>query len=157
MKKLWPLLVLAFVFNLSAQSQSKVFNALRLCISQQHPEIDFSEKIIAFNVWQIDDKESRDKNKQFEKAMSVYRDAKLKGGRKGLLVVLVNTSNYASDATIVLHKDGITVCLISDESFNADFLSYPSKNGLFDVSGNIIAENLSTDSIYPTVQSLITR
>jgi hypothetical protein len=145
------------LFAVAGKSQSALFNALRKAITEQHPEIDLSEKLIAYHYWQINSAESRAQNLSFEKAAEVYRHAKLKGGSEGLLVVLINSVDAETEAQIVVKKDGIVYCIaITRENIDLQD-SKSTTNGIIDARGRVIAEDIPSDRIFSTIQSLITR
>lgn len=157
MKKFAPLLFLLFAFSVPMRAQSSLFNVLRLAIAEQQPEIDLNEKLIAYSYWTCDNYESRSMSMEFEKVASVYRNAKLKGASKGLVVVLINTTDDGSKAEITFKKDGLQFCLLVDSSNVYMPKKNTGSNGIFDPSGRIVYENLPTDRVYSSVQSLITR
>lgn len=145
------------MFAVAGKSQSSLFNALRKAITEQHPEIDLSEKLIAYHYWQINAVESRAENLSFEKAAEVYRNAKLKGGTQGIVVVLINNVDVETEAQIVFKKDGIVYCVgITRENIDLQN-NISTRNGIIDASGVVIAKDIPSDRIYSTIQSLITR
>ena len=157
MKKKLSLLGILCLFAVAGKSQSSLFNALRKAITEQHPEIDLSEKLIAYHYWQINSADSRAQNLSFEKAAEVYRNAKLKGGAEGLVVVLINSVDAETEAQIVFKKDGIEYCVgITRENIELQD-SKSTANGIIDASGRVIAKDIPSDRIYSTIQSLITR
>src|SRR5690606_24553094 len=89
-----------------AHAQTDILTSLKKLIYERYPDIDLNEKLIAYNIWSVDDAESRELNKSFEKTVEVFGLAKLKGGRKGILVVAINRDKLNTDATIAFDKDG---------------------------------------------------
>lgn len=151
------LLFLFILICFGLQAQTGLFAKLRSVISLTHPEINIDDKILALNLWSIDDAGSREANKSFDKAYSVYEFAKLKGGTRGIVVVAVNKDNLSGMATITFGKDGIRkVISLGIESFSEiDFKSL--SNIIFDSSGNEIHKNLNSAEIFSSVNQLITR
>jgi hypothetical protein len=138
-------------------SQSSLFSEIRKSISVQHPEIDFDEHLLAFSVWSIADTESRSLNKELEKTFMVYRQARLKGGKKGLIVVLYNKENLEPNAVIALQKDGVGHCYsLPLNAIPVDLLRRQD-SGLFDHTGVALATDLTAETVYSLIQSLITR
>lgn len=150
------LLILGLVFYASFMSaQADLYFKVKTLLQQNHPELITENKLIAVTTWQVDDTESRDVNKSFEKTYEVYRVARLKGGLKGMVVVAVNVDNLSSTATIALNKDGVvrTISIKAEELKEASAF----KNIVFDSNGNEIYRNLAAVNVYPSIQHLITR
>lgn len=156
MKKL--ILLLSFLtFQLSSDAQSEFYSKLKSLIQEKHPEIDLSQKLIGCVVWSINDAESRDQNKSFERTMNVYENAKLKGGSKGVVFLSVNKENLSAEANIILQKDGIVKLfpIKIEELKDSDLESI--KNIVFDSAGYEVYRDLSNPTIYSSINKLITR
>ncbi len=155
MKKL--LFSLFFVtFTLLGSAQTSLYQNVKKLISDTHPEINLENKLIAFNVWSIEDAESRETNKEFEKAYSVYEHARLKGGSKGIVVISVNRDNLSSGAVITYTKDGITR-MIPFKWTDLEGIEQGVSNCVFDSTGNEVYKNLSVPNVYSSINHLITR
>lgn len=137
------------------KAQTGLFNKVKQLLQQTHPEIALDNKLIAINVWQLNDIRSRELNKDFEKAAQVYQVAKLKGGTKGLVVVCVSRDHLNAEAVVALSKDGI----VKSVSLSLDELSEAAaiKNIVFDMYGNEVYADLENGQAYPSIQKLITR
>lgn len=150
------LLILGLIFYASFMSaQTDLYFRVKTLLEQQYPELTTKNKLIAVSIWRVDDAESREANKSFEKAYEVYRAAKLKGGLKGIIAVAVNLDNLSSNAVITLSKDGIlrTVSIMAEDLKAAtDF-----RNVVFDSNGNAVYRDLASENIFPSIQHLITR
>ena len=98
-----------------------------------------------------------DLNKAFEKVANTYEFAHLKGGLKGIVVLLINKDNLSSLANISLSKDGIKKSInlkLSDlKQHNSDLPS----NIIFDSNGKIIYNNLEAINVFEKINQLITR
>jgi hypothetical protein len=138
-------------------AQTDLYTTLKKTIEFSGPEINMDNKLIAFNVWSTDDEQSRETNKNFEKAYTVYEHARLKGGRRGILVVLVNKDNLSGTAVITLHKDGVTKCISVKAEDIPEISATANKNMVFDSSGNEVYANLPAASVFSKIQQLITR
>lgn len=163
MKKLIliPFLLLSFVM----QSQTFDYIAIRKVISETYPEIDFSNKLLAISVWNSTDKMSRDMNAELHRTYTVYKDAKLSGGLKGIVFISISNDTDEMNFKIAEKKDALhfpfTVCdfqsyslhgKLSQMKFNKNIT-----NVVFDSHGNLIYTNLQTEAIFKSFNALITR
>lgn len=156
MKKL-ALIMFAIVFASSVNAQSDLYFKIGTFLQKAYPEIITSNKLIAINIWNVDNLESRESNKSFEKAYKIYEYAKLKGGSRGFISILINKDNLSNIASIAILKDGIkkSLSLKIDELEalkNADFL-----NIVFDSDGKVVYKNLPSSKVFESVNQLITR
>ena len=145
-------------------AQSNLYNKLNSYLSTQTKE-KTQNRLIAINVWSVNDKNSRDLNIEFEKAYKTYDYAKLKGGNGGIIVLNINIDNKninsSSNAAIILKKDGITKT-ISIPNDNLDILKeIADKNSgyniVFDENGKVVYENLVVGTVFDSIHKLITR
>ena len=159
-------LTLLFAFALCiAKAQQPNYTALQQLVVSAHPEIDFSNKLLAVCVWQSDSKQSREQNKEFARTYQTYRQAKLKGGLKGVVFISISTDENTTSFNIAKQKDGIasSVTLCDFKAYNANSIlnktnfDKATTNFVFDTNGNPIHQNLSTDAVFKSFNSLITR
>lgn len=150
MKKhvLFLLLLVSFL----GKAQVNLFKQIKEAIALENPKINFDEKLLALNVWQASDSESREANKEFERMYKIYEFAKLKGGLKGVVVAQLNISDET--ASIILNKDGI-VKLIPIKMDIGELKS--RKNVVFNSNGDLVYENLQSQTIFKSFLNLITR
>jgi len=157
-RKLFVLLLFFAVSSFNAQSD--LYNKLNSFIANQTKEV-LENRLIAVNVWSVNDKESRDLNKEFEEAYKTFEYAKLKGGHKGIVVLNVNLDSDHVNADITLQKDGITklikVSATNTEIINAMKGKNAGYNIVFDNKGNLVYENLQQGTVFTNIQKLITR
>ena len=142
--------------TLSCGAQTDVYYNIKKFLALNHPEVTTDNRLIAFNVWSSSDMESREENKSFEKACSVYEYAKLKGGSKGIVVVAVSKDNLSSTAVISFTKDGIHK-LISCKMADIEGIDAVAKNMVFDSQGKEVYKNLPSSEIFNSIHQLITR
>ena len=137
-----------------------MLNKLSSFISNQTKE-KIDSRLIAVNLWSVNDKSSRELNQEFEEAYKTFEYAKLKGGNKGIIVLNINLDNDVVNADITLKKDGITklmkVSNDNTEIINAFKGKSPGYNIVFDDKGNLVYENLIQGSVFTSIQKLITR
>ena len=154
-KNIFTGFIILYTSLLSAQSNLN-FEVKNLIYSQ-YPNTNIENTLLAINFWSISDSKSRDLNKAFEKVANTYEFAHLKGGLKGIVVLLVNKDNLSSLANISLSKDGIKKSInlkLSDlKQHNSDLPS----NIIFDSNGKIIYNNLEAINVYEKINQLITR
>jgi len=142
--------------NLKAQT-SDFFQEVKNLLNVSHPDLDLNEKLIAINLWSVNDKNSREHNKAFEKVCSTYAYSKLQGGRKGVVVLLFNKENLDEFSIITMGKDGVKCSLSFKVSDLKNAAQLPSKNIVFNAGGEVVYTNLSSELIFSSFQSLITR
>ena len=154
-KNIFTGFIILNTFLLSAQSNLN-FEVKNLIYSQ-YPNTNIENTLLAINFWSVSDSKSRDLNKAFEKVANTYEFAHLKGGLKGIVVLLVNKDNLSSLANISLSKDGIKKAInlkLSDlKQHNSDLPS----NIIFDSNGKIIYNNLEAINVFEKINQLITR
>ena len=154
-KNIFTGFIILNTFLLSAQSNLN-FEVKNLIYSN-YPNTNIENTLLAINFWSVSDSKSRDLNKAFEKVANTYEFAHLKGGLKGIVVLLINKDNLSSLANISLSKDGIKKSInlkLSDlKQHNSDLPS----NIIFDSNGKIIYDNLDAINVYEKINQLITR
>ena len=163
MKKLvlLPLLFLSFVMH----SQMIDYTAIIKVISETYPEIDFSNKLLAISVWNSTDKTSREMNAELHKTYTVYKDAKLSGGLKGVVLISISSDTDEMNFKIAEKKDALhfpfTLCDFKSYNLNSKLsqmkLNKNITNVVFDSNGNLIYTNLQTEGIFKSFNTLITR
>jgi hypothetical protein len=154
-KNIFTGFIILYTCLLSAQSNLN-FEVKNLIYSQ-YPNTNIENTLLAINFWSVSDSKSRDLNKAFEKVANTYEFAHLKGGLKGIVVLLINKDNLSSLANISLSKDGIKKSInlkLSDlKQHNSDLPS----NIIFDSNGKIIYNNLEAINVFEKINQLITR
>ena len=154
-KNIFTGFIILYTSLLSAQSNLN-FEVKNLIYSN-YPNTNIENTLLAINFWSVSDSKSRDLNKAFEKVANTYEFAHLKGGLKGIVVLLVNKDNLSSLANISLSKDGIkksiNLKLADLKQHNSDLPS----NIIFDSNGKIIYNNLEAINVFEKINQLITR
>lgn len=154
-KNIFTGFIILYTCLLSAQSNLN-FEVKNLIYSQ-YPNTNIENTLLAINFWSVSDSKSRDLNKAFEKVANTYEFAHLKGGLKGIVVLLINKDNLSSIANISLSKDGIKKSInlkLSDlKQHNSDLPS----NIIFDSNGKIIYNNLEAINVFEKINQLISR
>jgi hypothetical protein len=142
------------------KAQAGLYMKLNAFVADQTKE-DPAHRLIAINVWSVNDKKSRDLNSEFEETFRIFRDAKLKGGNKGIIVLNFNMDKDEVSANVTLKKDGIEkmINIPSDNAIILEALKNKTAgyNVVFDEKGNIVYENIAPGSVKSSVQQLITR
>lgn len=148
-------LIIVYTFLLSAQSNLNF--EIKNLIYLQYPNINTENTLLAINFWSVSDSKSRDLNKAFEKVAKTYEFAHLKGGLKGIVVLLINKDNLSSTANITLSKDGIKKSINLKSSDLKQHKSDLPSNIIFDSNGKIIYENIDAINVFEKINQLITR
>lgn len=163
MKKL-VLLSLLFL-SFAMHSQTIDYTAIRKVISETYPEIDFSNKLLAISIWNSTDKTSREMNTELHKTYTVYKDAKLSAGLKGVVFISISNDTDEMNFKIAEKKDALhfpfTLCDFKSYNLNSKLsqmkLGKNITNVVFDSNGNLIYTNLQTEAIFKSFNTLITR
>jgi hypothetical protein len=151
MKKLITLLFFTFIVKVNAQTD--LYFKLKSQLKSEHPEISLENKLIAVSFWSPDNSETREANKEFNKAYKMYEFAKLKGGFKGIVCLAVNKTG--ENASIILNKDGVNKVITLN---GIDIKSYSNlTNVVFDSQGNEVLKNIAHEQIFESIHNLITR
>lgn len=163
MKKiiLIPFLLLSFVIY----SQTFDYTAIRKVISETYPEIDFSNKLLAISIWNSTDRMSREMNAELHRTYTVYKDAKLSGGLKGVVFISISNDTDEMNFKITEKKDALnfpfTLCDFQSYSLNGKLSKMKCNknitNVVFDSNGKLIYTNLQTEAIFKSFNTLITR
>lgn len=138
------------------KGQTAAYLKIKKLVMETHPEISTDNRLIAFNIWSMEDAESREANKGFEKAYYTYEYARLKGGSRGIIVISVSREELSPEAVITLSKDGISKLLRLKLS-DIEGLEPGVFNAVYDSNGNEVYRNLGAASVYSSVNHLITR
>ena len=154
-KNIFTGFIILNTFLLSAQSNLN-FEVKNLIYSN-YPNTNIENTLLAINFWSVSDSKSRDLNKAFEKVANTYEFAHLKGGLKGIVVLLINKDNLSSLANISLSKDGIKKSISIKSSDLKQHNSDLPSNIIFDSNGKIIYNNLEAINVFEKINQLITR
>ena len=154
-KNIFTGFIILNTFLLSAQSNLN-FEVKNLIYSQ-YPNTNIENTLLAINFWSVSDAKSRDLNKAFEKVANTYEFAHLKGGLKGIVVLLINKDNLSSIANISLSKDGIKKSISIKSSDLKQHNSDLPSNIIFDSNGKIIYNNLEAINVFEKINQLISR
>jgi hypothetical protein len=135
-------------------AQENLFHKIKGEIIKEHPDIVWEDKLLIVNVWSVSDQQSREANVQLNKVVNVYEHARLKGGRKGVIGVVVCKDNDEKMEIITLGKDEVvkpkrvSSPLLKSEGFS---------NIVFDSEGNEVERDIPSKSVFSSIQKLITR
>ena len=148
------------IISLVSNAQSDLYTKLSSFISNQTKE-STTNRLIAINVWSVNDNNSRKLNTEFEEVYKTFEYAKLKGGVQGIIIMDINFENDVVNADITLQKDGIKK-LIKVSVDNTEIVNHlkgkpAGYNVVFDCKGNLIYENLAPGNVFNSIQKLITR
>lgn len=151
MKK--KLLILFVLLAGLATAQDQLYKKIKERLKAEHPEIKTENKLIVVNFWTAEDALSREANIQLNKAFAAYEFAKLKGGTKGMIGVMVSLNEDQSLIDITCGKDKVTknISLVSK-----GMLIGERKNIIYNSNGEMMKENFGTE-IFKEINQLITR
>lgn len=157
MKKVFLLPLLMCCLGNSLAQNSETLYTIKELIRIQFPQVETENKLIAINIWSPSDNESRACNQAFENTFNTFKDARLKGGQRGLILVLLVKENLDPTAFTLLKKDGVQCALVYSLSDAGNPSLFKYKNAVFASDGEVLYKNLYSDNIFSSVQSLITR
>ncbi|MBA3665698.1 MAG: hypothetical protein H0W61_16055 [Bacteroidetes bacterium] len=152
MKKIIIIFFCFFASNFLAQDN--LFVKVKEQLKKQHPELQIENKLIVINVWSSNDAESRNANAELNKTASTFEYAKLKGGRRGMIAVVINSDESENLSVITLGKDKITKAIALSK---ADLDVSAVKTVAFDSDGNKVYSSIPSKDIFSSIQKLITR
>lgn len=152
MKKAFLFVLVATVKTMLAQDP--LYTKICQRIKAEQPELRTENKIMVVNVWDPSSQESRKKNVQLNNAYTTYEFAKLKGGSKGMIAVLICIVPDINQQEIVLGKDKVSKAIRIADS--RAFGVTETGNYFFDSNGNIMSKNVAVD-LFREINQLITR
>lgn len=132
-------------------SQENIYQQLINQAKLSHPELKFENRLLVVNVWSVADLNSRETNIQLDKAYTAYEYAKLKGGLKGMIALIICKDAEGNSQTIALNKDKITKSISIQLNTELDF-----NNMIFNSNGEVVQKNVSGD-LFAEINKLITR
>ena len=134
-------------------AQDNLYKKIKERLKAEHPEIKTENKLLVVNFWSIEDANSREANVQMNKAYTAYEYAKLKGGLKGMIGVMISLNEEISLNDITIGKDKVTKN-ISMVSSGLDAGNH--KCIVYDSNGNVVKESTGTE-LFKEINQLITR
>lgn len=146
------LIVLVFMSTVVV-SQEAFYQKIKESITQQYPTLKLENKLIVINTWAESDIDSRKMNAGVDKAYATYEYAKLKGGTKGMIGVIV-CRDQNNNIGIALNRDKIGKAISLKNISPEDLAGF--SNVIFDSKGEIVKKNIAGD-IFEEIHTLITR
>lgn len=153
MKKFTLIIFLTFAGS-SLFSQDDLFLKIKKQLIEQHPEVVIENKLVIVSFWSVASATSREANIQMDKAVSTYKNAKLKGGNKGVVGVLICLDENKTSGTVALGKDKINN-LVSLEAIVTSEIA--GNNYVYDSKGVSVSQNLKPEAINNFIHQLVTR
>jgi hypothetical protein len=136
-----------------ATAQDNLYKKVKERLRAEHPELKLENKLIVINVWTTENKESREANVSLNKTFKTYEFAKLKGGSRGMIAVMISLNEDLSLNEITLGKDNIDKSI----SFVGTGLEVENvKNIIYDSNGLVIKKNFDTN-FQKEISAAITR
>jgi hypothetical protein len=153
-KNLFIVLSLACFSLLQAQPNPA---QLKRALHEKYPDLPLEDKVIAIHFWQAADPVSRETSQAFQKTFLTYKDAKLQGGREGLLVVLIPKTGAEEITTSILEEDGLKGVLLLGRNDLSFQLSPSMNNVIYNAAGQEIKRNVAPAEVFNTIRTLVTR
>lgn len=151
MKK--TMLILLVLLTVLATAQDNLYKKIKDRLRAEHPELKTENKLLVVNFWSAEDALSREANQQLNKAYSTYEFAKLKGGLKGMIGVMISLNEEISLNDITIGKDKVNKN-ISLTTSGLDAGNH--KCIIYDSNGNVVKESTGTE-LFKEINQLITR
>lgn len=142
-------LIIAFSFLVSFYSaQQDIYKEVSSYIKQHHPELVTQSKLMVINF------ANENAYNSLEKTAIVYGNAKLKGGRSGVICVTIVKD---ASAEIALNKQGFKNMHVINGSQLGLLDSKDIDNITFNSNGEVVFQGLEPHKIYEAINQLITR
>lgn len=149
MRKILTILILLCLNKHYAQTE--ISSQLKDALTKNYSDLQLENKLIMINhaVSTMDVMQQKI-NSEFERSATVYKNAKLKGGVKGIICVMIVDDTEQE----ITFKKSIKNCFfIRSTEINIPI----TKTMIIDSEGTVVYGNIDETKIYTTVQSLITR
>ncbi|MCE3229546.1 MAG: hypothetical protein K0S32_4097 [Bacteroidetes bacterium] len=153
MKKLF-FLILVFLCT-GSFAQENIFQKVKEVLKKEYPDMVLENKLIMINVWSVSDVESREINIQMDKTVNVYQNAKLRGGPKGIIGVIVCKDTDEKLEEISVTKDKIVK--LNNVKDTKKLKSADFNNIVYDSNGKEVYRNIPSSAVFKSIQQLITR
>jgi hypothetical protein len=141
--------IIAFTFLTSlCSAQQDIFKEVSAFIKQNHPDIITQSKLLVINF------ANEKAYSSLEKTATIYGNAKLKGGRNGVLCVTIVKN---ADAEIALNKQGYTNMHVINATQLTSVDAKGTDNITFNSQGEVVFQDLEPTKIYEAINQLITR
>lgn len=147
------IITLSLIVSLCS-AQQEVYQKVNAFVKQSNPELITSNKLMVINFSNDKSNETNAVFDDLEKTARVYGNAKLKGGKNGVLCVLVAND---SEEEIALNKKGYKNLHVINKSVLGNIDVANIGNITFDSNGKIVFKNLETTKVYEAINQLITR
>lgn len=157
--------ILFFFTFLKVNGQNNNYASIQKEITSTFPEINFSNKLLVLSIWNSNDLNSREMNKEIQRVYTIYQGAKLKDGLKGVVFVSISSDNNELQYSICRNKDlntyNYSICDFKGYDKNSKLfnmsLDNNIKNIVYNSKGILVYQNLETDKIFKSFNSLLTR
>jgi hypothetical protein len=135
-------------------AQQDIYKKVSTFIKQGHPTLVVQSKLMVINFVNANSAEGKSVYSSLEKTAKVYGNAKLKGGKSGVICVTVVDDTQTE---IALNKEGFKEFYIINKSVleNTDIVGL--ENITYNSSGEVVFKNLEQGKIYEAINQLITR
>ncbi len=152
MKK--TLMIACCLFVSLCGAQQNIYQKVSAFVKQNDPALVVHNKLIVINFVTADLKDEKNVYSSLEKTANVYGNAKLKGGKNGIICITVVDDTQAQ---IALNKQGYKNLHVITKSQleNADISGID--NITFNSKGEVVFKNLEQGKIYEAINQLITR
>lgn len=137
-----------------SSAQQDIYQKVSAFLKQNDPTLITQSKLMVINFVSPDLKEDKNDHSTLDKTAKVYGNAKLKGGKKGVICIAVVED---AQAEIALNKQGYKNLLVINRSQIDNVDTKGIDNITFNSNGEVVFKNLEQGKIYDAINQLITR
>lgn len=159
------LVCLMSIFCFHVNGQDLNLASIQQEVKLAFPETDFTDKLIVVTVWNSESASLREMNKEMIRVYNFYKGAKFKDGLKGIIFLSLSSDVNELQHLICLKKDfndfKYSLCDFKGFATNSILskinINPTLKNAVFNCKGTLIYQNIDTESIYKSLNALLTR
>lgn len=150
MRQKLSLIILLFTFAAGLRAQTPVYDELVRAILNKKPSMNLQGKLIAFVSCDTDTGLYAGGCAEFTRMQSLYGGAMLRGGKTGLVVVLLTAAEPAAESASV-GPIALTAAQCPRTKNSGKI------NAVYDQEGQLVYSNLTTKLVFASFRNLITR
>jgi hypothetical protein len=145
------IITLSLIVSLCS-AQQDIYKKVSAFIKQNNPDLIIQSKLLVINFDNA--KDNKTAYVSLDKTAKTYSEAKLKGGRNGVICIAIVED---AQAEISLNKQGYKDLQIINRSQLGNIETSGIENITFNSSGEVVFQNLESAKIYEAINQLITR
>lgn len=164
MKKIYLFFFLFFYCFISqSQITTNQFENIKLLIKEADPKTNIDEKLIMVSFWNPSSLENRNLNKEIKRVETIYKTAKLKGGKNGIYFFNYCISDDVMNYKMAVKRDSLDLnasLLQNNENkiiVNSIDPNHSIQTILFTSTGEVLETNTKKEDVFTLILKQITR